>query len=82
MDHGRETWVALLERAGFPRDFVFQTQQIYPDELVGRLAETAVLHFSNGSKAEDFVEYFGRCFIRAASHFDFEKIIKVKFADR
>lgn len=41
------------------------------------LANAAVTIIANGWTVQDFLVYFGRCFIRAAGTFGYEKLIKV-----
>jgi hypothetical protein len=42
-----------------------------------KLANAAVTIIANGWTVQDFLAYFGRCFIRAAGTFGYEKLIKV-----
>lgn len=42
-----------------------------------KLANAAVTLVADGSTVQDFLTYFGRCFIRAASEFGYETIIRV-----
>lgn len=76
VEYGEDTWLAILERVGY-RNNVFRTHHIYPDDLVMKLAEAAVELVDNGSSAQDFLRFFGRCFVRYFSHYGYEKFIKV-----
>lgn len=42
-----------------------------------QLAEAAADILDNGSTTQDILCYLGRCFVRAGSHFGYEKMIKV-----
>ena len=42
-----------------------------------KLAEAAVLLVANGSTTQDFLRFFGRCFVRYFCHYGYEKFIKV-----
>ena len=47
-------------------------------ELVVRLAEAAVELVDNRASVEDYLTYFGRCFIRAGSAFGYRKMVRVR----
>ncbi|XP_046645351.1 soluble guanylate cyclase 89Db-like isoform X2 [Daphnia pulicaria] len=76
LEYGEETWLAILESVGY-RNTVFRTHHIYPDELIMKLADAAVTLVANGSTRQDFLRFFGRCFVRYFSHYGYEKFIKV-----
>lgn len=76
LEYGEETWLAMLEHVGH-RNTVFRTHHIYPDSLMMKLAEAAVTLVANGSTKQDFLRFFGRCFVRYFSHYGYEKFIKV-----
>lgn len=76
-DHGEEAWLALLEQAGFSRSPEFLIQEAYPDELLFKVAEAAAANCSSDTSGQNFLRYCGRCFVRSASFYDYEKIIKV-----
>jgi hypothetical protein len=42
-----------------------------------KLADAAVTLVANGSTRQDFLRFFGRCFVRYFSHYGYEKFIKV-----
>ena len=50
--------------------------------LVFEMANAAVEVFANGLVAADFIEYFGRCFIRSFDRYGYEKILRVKLCFR
>jgi hypothetical protein len=68
-----------LESVGY-RNTVFRTHHIYPDELIMKLADAAVTLVANGSTRQDFLRFFGRCFVRYFSHYGYEKFIKVRLS--
>ncbi|XP_046441201.1 soluble guanylate cyclase 89Da-like [Daphnia pulex] len=74
-EYGNDVWFSLLDRVGY-RNTTFCTHSIYPDDLVMKLANAAVTIIANGWTVQDFLAYFGRCFIRAAGTFGYEKLIK------
>lgn len=78
LEYGEETWLAILESVGY-RNTVFRTHHIYPDDLIMKLADAAVTLVANGSTRQDFLRFFGRCFVRYFSHYGYEKFIKVSF---
>lgn len=46
-------------------------------DLAIKLANAAANLIADGSTPQDFLTYFGRCFIRAAGPFQYETLIKV-----
>lgn len=46
-----------------------------------KLAEASVTLVANGSTTQDFLRFFGRCFVRYFSHYGYEKFIKVSGDD-
>lgn len=76
LEYGEATWLAILEHVGY-RNTVFRTHHIYPDNLIMKLAEASALLVTDGSTKEDFLRFFGRCFVRFFSHYGYEKFIKV-----
>ena len=65
-----------MEKVGH-RNTVFLTHHIYPDDLIGKIAEAAADLVADGSTTDDFLRFFGRCFVRYFSHYGYEKFIKV-----
>ncbi|XP_057364674.1 soluble guanylate cyclase 89Da-like [Daphnia carinata] len=74
-EYGTDLWFSLLEKVGY-RNIIFCTHSVYPDDLVANLANAAVTEIGNGLTVKDVIMYFGRCFIRAAGTFGYEKYIK------
>nr|CAD7255810.1 unnamed protein product [Timema shepardi] len=75
MEYGEEIWREILERAGC-KYTVFNTHQIYPDNLVPNLAAASAEVTGPGATAEQFMEFFGRCFVRFFSNFGYDQTIK------
>ncbi len=46
-------------------------------DLAIKMANAAANLIADGSTPQDFLTYFGRCFIRAAGPFKYETLIKV-----
>ena len=85
VEYGEEVWKAILEHVGY-KNTVFRTHHIYPDDLIMKLADAAVVLVGNNSPTsstastrQDFLRFFGRCFVRYFSHFGYEKFIKVSY---
>ena len=83
MEYGEDLWKAMLEKVGY-KNAVFRTHHIYPDDLIMKLADAAVILVGNNSPTsptastkQDFLRFFGRCFVRYFSHYCYEKFIKV-----
>lgn len=77
LQYSEDIWLAVLERAGYPRSTVFGTYTVYPDNVLNKLGEAAAAVINNGSSADDFIAYFGRCFVLYSHHFGHDKVIKV-----
>nr|CAD7395685.1 unnamed protein product [Timema poppensis] len=75
LEYGEEIWRDILERAGC-KYTVFNTHQIYPDNLVPNLAAASAEVTGPGATAEQFMEFFGRCFVRFFSNFGYDQTIK------
>ncbi|XP_046647803.1 soluble guanylate cyclase 89Db-like [Daphnia pulicaria] len=75
LEYGEQLWHALLEKTNY-RNTVFCTHQTYPDDLVMELATAAAEVVGNRLTELDFLNYFGRCFIRSFDQYGYDKIIK------
>lgn len=76
-EYGQELWEQVMERAGYPRSTVFTTYDIYPDNIIMKLAEAAADVIQNGSSADEFLMFYGRWFILYSNNFGHDKFIKV-----
>ena len=82
VEYGEETWKAMLEYVGLSKTVVFRTHHIYSDDLIPKLADAAVALASRSdgndvNNPNNFLRFFGRCFVRYFSHYGYEKFIKV-----
>ncbi|KAK1134526.1 hypothetical protein K0M31_007308 [Melipona bicolor] len=73
LEYGEDVWLQLLERADC-KHMVFNTRQMYPDELMTNLA--AALAEFNGESVEDVMQFFGKCFVRFFSNLGYACMIK------
>ncbi|GFT55793.1 soluble guanylate cyclase 89Db [Nephila pilipes] len=75
-EYGEEVWNQVLEDSGF-KNAVFTTHKVYPDRLIPRLA-LACSKYSQDSEAkvDDFLCFFGRCFVRFFTHYGYDTLIR------
>ncbi|KAF8771590.1 soluble guanylate cyclase 89Db-like [Argiope bruennichi] len=74
-EYGEEVWNQVLEESGF-KNAVFTTHKVYPDMLIPKLA-LACSKFSNSeAKVDDFLCFFGRCFVRFFTHYGYDTLIR------
>ncbi|XP_046441203.1 soluble guanylate cyclase 89Da-like isoform X2 [Daphnia pulex] len=74
-DYGNDVWLSLLEKVEY-QNTTFCTHSIYSEDLAIKMANVAANLIADGSTPQDFLTYFGRCFIRAAGPFKYETLIK------
>lgn len=55
----------MLEKAGV-KHTVFNTRQVYPDDLMTKLAAALADHI--GESINSVMEFFGKCFVRFFSN--------------
>ena len=75
----------ILEEAGHPKDTVFRTLEIYPDNAMKNLAAAASVVIKKQQldewTTEEFLHFFGTCFVRYTithkAHYG--KLIKVLY---
>ncbi|XP_022255882.1 soluble guanylate cyclase 89Da-like [Limulus polyphemus] len=72
-EYGEDMWCLVLEEAGF-KNSVFTTHQIYPDQLILKLASCCSQH--TGKRTDDFLHFFGQCFVRFFSHYGYDTLIR------
>ncbi|KAK7085055.1 hypothetical protein SK128_011393, partial [Halocaridina rubra] len=75
MEYGEVMWDRIREHAGC-RVTDFNTHQIYSDNLVLQLATSCSELLENGD-ANDYLRFFGRCFVRFCSHYQYDKMLRV-----
>uniref|UniRef100_A0A1Q3FL72 guanylate cyclase n=1 Tax=Culex tarsalis TaxID=7177 RepID=A0A1Q3FL72_CULTA len=73
LEYGENIWKQALYTAGCKLT-VFNTYQQYPDSLIPDLA--AALSAITGRSIDDFMVFFGRCFVRFFSNFGYDELIK------
>ncbi|XP_053698579.1 soluble guanylate cyclase 89Db-like [Sabethes cyaneus] len=73
VEHGEHTWKLALQATGC-KVTVFNTYQQYPDSLIPDLA--AALSALTGKSIDEFMVFFGRCFVRFFSNFGYDELIK------
>ncbi|XP_032456579.1 soluble guanylate cyclase 89Da [Nasonia vitripennis] len=73
LQYGEDLWLDVLERAGV-KHTVFNTRQIYPDELMTKLASGLAVHTCE--TVDRVMQYFGECFVRFFSNLGYDWTIK------
>ncbi|KAG4074461.1 hypothetical protein HA402_015750 [Bradysia odoriphaga] len=70
---GDHIWKKAIRATG-ATNTVFNTHQIYPDNLMPDLAEA--LSALTGESFDYFMDYFGKCFVRFFTNFGYDKMLK------
>ncbi|XP_076284073.1 soluble guanylate cyclase 89Db-like isoform X2 [Lasioglossum baleicum] len=73
LEYGEEVWLQVVEKADC-KHMVFNTRQIYPDELMTNLA--AALAALNDDSVDNVMRFFGKCFVRYFSNLGYVYTIK------
>ncbi|XP_076659417.1 soluble guanylate cyclase 89Da-like [Halictus rubicundus] len=73
LEYGEEVWLQVLEKADC-KHMVFNTRQIYPDDLMTNLA--AALAALNEDSIDNVMRFFGKCFVRYFSNLGYVYTIK------
>uniref|UniRef100_A0A182W3L6 guanylate cyclase n=1 Tax=Anopheles minimus TaxID=112268 RepID=A0A182W3L6_9DIPT len=73
LEYGEFVWRQALLTTGC-KNTVFNTHQLYPDNLIPDLA--AALSAITGKPIDEFMIFFGRCFVRFFSNFGYDELIK------
>ncbi|XP_058062211.1 soluble guanylate cyclase 89Db-like [Anopheles bellator] len=73
LEYGEFVWRQALLTTGC-KNTVFNTHQLYPDSLIPDLA--AALSAITGKPIDEFMIFFGRCFVRFFSNFGYDELIK------
>ncbi|GIY74025.1 soluble guanylate cyclase 89Da [Caerostris darwini] len=74
-EYGEEVWNQVLEESGF-KNAVFTTHKVYPDRLIPCLASSCSKFSKNDDKVDDFLCFFGRCFVRFFTHYGYDTLIR------
>ncbi|ENN80401.1 hypothetical protein YQE_03173, partial [Dendroctonus ponderosae] len=73
LEYGEELWKEILKTSNC-KYTVFNTHQIYSDNLALELGEACAK--ITGGRYNDFIQYFGKCFIRFTSKFGYDATVK------
>lgn len=76
--YGEEKWEEIRERAGIS-DHVFVTHQRYSESCMKKIADSAedVLGEETDMTSDDFMQYFGSCFVNFFCHYGYDRVIRV-----
>jgi len=76
--YGEKTWNLIRSRAGV-KNHVFVTHERYPDHLILDIACAAAELTGKQTKmtSDDFIEFFGACFVKFFSNYGYDRIIQV-----
>ena len=75
--YGENVWRQVSQLVGSPQ--VFVTHQMYSDELLPHFSEAMaeVVGETDGMTADDYMHYFGVCFVKFFSHYGYDRIVQV-----
>jgi len=75
---GEAKWNEIRERAGIC-DHMFITHKRYSESFMKKIADTAaeILGEETDMLSDDFMQYFGTCFVKFFSHYGYDRVIKV-----
>ena len=74
--YGEQVWKEIAERAGAQQ--VYITHQLYSDDLIPSIAiaMAQTLGDTDGMLADDYMRYFGKCFVDFFSHYGYDRIVR------
>ncbi|XP_056638922.1 soluble guanylate cyclase 89Da-like [Diorhabda sublineata] len=73
IEYGEDVWTAIKKAANCEYQ-VFNTHQVYPDNLMSNLAVGAATVL--GASQDSFMHFFGRCFVRFFCHLGYDVTVK------
>ncbi|XP_058791395.1 soluble guanylate cyclase 89Db-like isoform X2 [Phymastichus coffea] len=73
LQYGENLWLDMLDRAG-AKHAVFNTRQIYPDDLMTKLAAALAAHTCE--TVDSVMQYFGKCFVRFFNNLGYGYTVK------
>ncbi|XP_047740024.1 soluble guanylate cyclase 89Db [Hyalella azteca] len=73
-EYGDTLWSKVLEFAGV-KNTVFDPHVRYPDHIFTQLAEACTVLIGEGDQ-EDYMVFFGRCFVRYCSSYGYDKVLR------
>ncbi|XP_068723513.1 soluble guanylate cyclase 88E-like [Montipora capricornis] len=76
--YGEPKWEEIRQCAGI-RDHVFVTHERYSEASMKKIADSAeyVLGERTDMTSDDFMEFFGSCFVKFLSHYGYDRVIRV-----
>ena len=76
--YGEAKWEEIRERAGIS-DHMFVTHKRYSESVMKKIADVAeeILGEEAVMVSDDFMQYFGSCFVKFFSHYGYDRIIRV-----
>lgn len=76
--YGEKTWEKIREHAEI-NDHLFITHKRYSESFMKKIADAAeeVLGDETDMVSDDFMQYFGGCFVKFFSHYGYDRIIRV-----
>ncbi|XP_068222403.1 soluble guanylate cyclase 89Da-like [Palaemon carinicauda] len=75
LEYGEIVWEKIREDAGC-KTSDFNTHQIYSDSLFVQMANSCSNVLGKGD-VNDYLRFFGRCFVRYCSHYHYDKMLRV-----
>ncbi|XP_013413325.1 soluble guanylate cyclase 88E [Lingula anatina] len=73
--YGEDKWMMVLEHAGMKNE-VFSTHTVYPDNSMHNIASACSEVLKDGT-VDEYLQYFGKCFVKFFSHYGYDKIVRV-----
>ena len=79
--YGEPKWEEIRQCAGI-RDHVFVTHERYSEASMKKIADSAeyVLGERTDMTSDDFMEFFGSCFVKFLSHYGYDRVYSGKRA--
>ncbi|ELT87466.1 hypothetical protein CAPTEDRAFT_23131, partial [Capitella teleta] len=74
--YGDDAWGTVLRQAGLANT-VFATHRRYPDDIMTKLACTCSAVLPSPNTPEDYMLYFGTCFVKYFTHYGYDSIMRV-----
>ena len=76
--YGEPNWEEIRQCAGIS-DHVFVTHERYSEASMKKIADSAeyVLGERTDMTSDDFMEFFGSCFVKFLSHYGYDRVIRV-----
>lgn len=75
LDYGDELWYRVLRYAGL-KNVVITSHGLYHDNTMLDIAHGCSVVMGDRT-AEKYLQYFGQCFVKYFSHYDYDKVVRV-----